>query len=158
LKKNGEFRLAHGIFEPGVQKSTVVQHDSKKRHPKGCLFLLLRLIFCAFPRENHPLTNPIKRFILIAIKKAVTKKKLFFRGQREGRPRLKAPRQGHGLYHFRAACDEQDGYRPLQRSKATAYAGSLPPILRCRSLKYRPYSCAPAPCLDERYPAIRSGQ
>ena len=131
---------------------------SKKRHPKGCLFLLLRLIFCAFPRENHPLTNPIKRFILIAIKKAVTKKKLFFRGQREGRPRLKAPRQGHGPYHFRAACDEQDGYRPLQRSKATAYAGSLPPILRCRSLKYRPYSCAPAPCLDERYPAIRSGQ
>ena len=28
-KKNGEFRLAHGIFEPGVQKSTVVQHDKK---------------------------------------------------------------------------------------------------------------------------------
>lgn len=97
---------------------------SKKRHPKGCLFLLLRLIFCAFPRENHPLTNPIKRFILIAIKKAVTKKKLFFRGQREGRPRLKAPRQGHGPYHFRAACDEQDGGFPLQKSRATAYAVS----------------------------------
>ena len=58
----------------------------------------------------------------------MTEKKLFFRGQREGRPRLKAPRQGHGPYHFRAACDEQDGYLPLQRSKATAYAGSLPPI------------------------------
>ena len=29
MKKNGEFRLAHDIFEPGVQKSTVVQHDRK---------------------------------------------------------------------------------------------------------------------------------
>ena len=26
VEKFGEFRLAHGIFEPGVQKSTVVQH------------------------------------------------------------------------------------------------------------------------------------
>ena len=26
---NGEFRLTHGIFEPGVQKSTVVQHDNQ---------------------------------------------------------------------------------------------------------------------------------
>ena len=26
VEKYGEFRLAHGIFEPGVQKSTVVQH------------------------------------------------------------------------------------------------------------------------------------
>lgn len=29
LKKNEEFRFAHGVFEPGVQKSTVVQHDSQ---------------------------------------------------------------------------------------------------------------------------------
>lgn len=134
-----------------------VRKTAKRDILSDVSFCFTRLIL-PFPRENHPLTNPIKRFILIAIKKAVTKQKLFFRGQREGRPRLKAPRQGHGPYHFRAACDEQDGYRPLQRSKATAYAGSLPPILRCRSLKYRPYSCAPAPCLDERYPAIRSGQ
>ena len=140
-----------------TNNKTCGQPQKKRDIRKDVSFCFTRLIL-PFPRENHPLTNPIKRFILIAIKKAVTKKKLFFRGQREGRPRLKAPRQGHGPYHFRAACDEQDGYRPLQRSKATAYAGSLPPILRCRSLKYRPYSCAPAPCLDERYPAIRSGQ
>lgn len=150
-----------GILVPAIYSVHRVQippsAPAKRDIQKDVSFCFTQLIL-PFPRENHPLTNPIKRFILIAIKKAVTKKKLFFRGQREGRPRLKAPRQGHGPYHFRAACDEQDGYRPLQRSKATAYAGSLPPILRCRSLKYRPYSCAPAPCLDERYPAIRSGQ
>ena len=79
-----------------------------------------------------------------------------FHRPKRGTPRLKASCPRRSPYHSRAACDEQDGDLPLQGSKATAYAGPLPPILRCRSLKYRPYSCAPASCLDERCLAIRS--
>lgn len=35
LKKNEEFRFAHGIFELGVQKSTVVQHDNQNSRNTG---------------------------------------------------------------------------------------------------------------------------
>ena len=40
MKKNGEFRFAHDIFEPGVQKSTVVRHDKKATPERVLLFLL----------------------------------------------------------------------------------------------------------------------
>ena len=130
---------------------------SKKRHPFGCLFLLHAADF-ALPPVKPPVDKPDQTVYTYCHQKGSDEEEAVFPRPKRGTPRLKASRQGHGPYHFRAACDEQDGYRPLQRSKATAYAGSLPPILRCRSLKYRPYSCAPAPCLDERYPAIRSGQ
>ena len=43
LKKNEEFRFAHGVFEPGVQKSTVVQHDKKNTTQQGgVLFCIQR--------------------------------------------------------------------------------------------------------------------
>lgn len=51
LKKNEEFRFAHGVFEPGVQKSTVVQHDNifrlnRKVWADFVMFLQLFACFC----------------------------------------------------------------------------------------------------------------
>ena len=45
LKKNEEFRFAHGIFELGVQKSTVVQHDKQERRQSASF--LCFIYFCS---------------------------------------------------------------------------------------------------------------
>ena len=39
---------------------------------------------------------------------------------KRGMPRLKASCPRRGMYHSRAACDEQDGRFPLKEPKATA--------------------------------------
>ena len=98
-------------------------HQKKRDIRKDVSFCFTRLIL-PFPRENHPLTNRKKRFILFPIKKALTEKKLFFQRPKRGTPRLKASCLRRSLYHSRAACDEQDGGFPLQKSRATAYAVS----------------------------------
>ena len=51
LKKNEEFRFAHGIFELRVQKSTVARHDKRKEDSIFTAFFLFGLLIIA------PLTN-----------------------------------------------------------------------------------------------------